>query len=229
MRFHYTTYPEAQERINSTGLQKRIEKVRDSKNGFPYIGHTMVDEVSSATKEMVREGYFTKIPERERKSFMRGLNEAFKDMNGHLWRVHRGKKVLEETPELEDFYLMTGWLPSFVLNPGEIRDYKKFGFSSISGFVGAVGAVIWSCSHGDKNLRGGYEWETKTPEGRTILNNITGDSNLDLRIYQTDMTPELSLSFFNSGISLLTISFSSCSSFSFFSIYFFRNIGSLAL
>ncbi|MBI2499207.1 hypothetical protein HYV88_03105 [Candidatus Woesearchaeota archaeon] len=186
MRFRYLLYPEAQDKLNSSGLLKKIQDVHDSEEGLPIIGYTSDEDIIWAVKEMQEQGFFKTMPNTERKDFMTKLNEVFKDKKGHTWRVHRNGGVVEEPAEAEDFYLMTGWLSSCVLDVDEIWDYRKFDFQSLNDFVGCVGAAVWLFNHGD--FRGGYKWSTTTTNGRTLENNITGDSNLDLRIHQTDIT-----------------------------------------
>lgn len=188
MRFRYLLYPEAQSRLEDGGLLKRMQEVRDNERGLPFVGYTIGSDVVQAVSEMQKDGYYETIPEDEKKSFMVGLNDAFKDRGNHKWKVHRDGKVIEDPVTLEDFYLMTGWLSSFVLGKDEIWDCKKFGFQSLNDFVGCVGAAVWSLSH--TNWKEGYKWITTTPSGRMFKNQITGDMNLDLRIYQTDITPD---------------------------------------
>jgi hypothetical protein len=188
MRFIYQIYPQAQERLESKGLLKRIKEAHDSEDGLPFIGHTMDSEVVGAIKEMQEDKYFTTLPSDERKQFMGRLNEAFKDKEGHRWKVHRNGEILEEPAEAEDFYLMGGWLSSCVLGKDEIWNYQKFGFKSLSDFVGCMGAAVWQSNK--SGLRKGYEGTTTTPNGRVLTNNLSGDHNLDLRIFQTDITPD---------------------------------------
>nr|MBI4156432.1 hypothetical protein [Candidatus Woesearchaeota archaeon] len=187
MRFNYIVYPQARKKIDSSGLEKKIKKA-SSEGIFPYFGHTLNSDIISIVKEMVQEGYFKTLPKEEKKHFTENLNKAFTDRKNNKWKVHRNNQIIEESAEAEDFYLMIGWLASFILSKEEIWDYRKFGFSSINDFVGSIGASIWSSNNQD--FRGGYEWITKTPNGRVIQSNISGDSNLDLRIYQTDLTPD---------------------------------------
>ena len=188
MRFIYLLYPEAEKRLESSGLFKRIKEVHDSDEGLPFIGHTMDFEVVQTIREMQNDGYFNTIPESERKPFMNNLGDAFKDRDNRKWKVHRDGNVVEDPVELEDFYLMSGWLSSCVLKKDETWDYRKFGFQSINDFVGCMGVAVWSCNK--SVYREGYKWITTNTKGRIFENSITGDSNLDLRIYQTDVTPD---------------------------------------
>jgi len=188
MRFHYLLYPEAQQRLESSDLLKRIEETHNSENGIPYIGHTMDSEVVQAVKEMQEEGYFKTLRDEDKVPFQKRLQDAFKDKEHHTWKVHRTGNIIENPVEPEDFYLMTGWLGSCVLKPNELWDFRKFGFDSLGDFVGSFGAAVWSSHKSD--FRGGYKWVTQTPNGRVLQNNISGDGNLDLRVYQTDITPD---------------------------------------
>jgi hypothetical protein len=144
MRFHYLLYPEAHQRLESSGLLERIKEVHDSENGLPYIGHTMDFEIVQAVKEMQEEGYFKPLREEDRVQFQKGLQTAFKDKEHSTWKVHRNGNIIENPTEPEDFYLMTGWLGSCVLKPNELWDFRKFGFDSLGDFVGSFGAAVWS-------------------------------------------------------------------------------------
>ena len=188
MRFHYLLYPDAKEKLETNGLLKKIQEVKDSEEGLPFIGATFDHDVVDAIKEMQEQGYFKNIPNDLKKQFMSNLNKAFQDKENNPWKVERVGKIIQENPEPEDFYLMTGWLSSFVLDKNEIWDYKKYGFENLNDFVGSIGVAIWSANKID--FREGYCWTTKTKENRMIENRITGDSNLDLRVYQIDKTPD---------------------------------------
>ncbi|MFA5856251.1 MAG: hypothetical protein WC867_02765 [Candidatus Pacearchaeota archaeon] len=186
MRFDYLLYPEAKEKLQSSGLLKRIEEVKDNEDRLPYIGYTTKEYVAETIKEMREEGYFETFPKESRKAFMAGLNDAFQDENSS-YKIERGSKIISETSEPEDFYIMTGWLASVVLNKDELWDYKKYGFDNISDFVSSLGVAVWNRTKTD--FRSGYEWISTDSRSRTFKNNITGDNNLDLRIHQTDITP----------------------------------------
>lgn len=187
MRFKYFLYPKAKNKLESSGLLKRIEEANE-RNNLPFITHTMNSDVVREINNMKKRGYFDTLDEHERIIFQQKLQKAFVNNESHKWKVYRNEKVIEEIIEPEDFYLMTGFLSSFVLEKDEIWDYKKFGFDTINNFVGCMGTAIWSSESVD--IRGGYKWTTKTSNGRIFENNISGDSNLDLRIYQTDITPD---------------------------------------
>jgi hypothetical protein len=187
MRFHYLLYSDAQKKLDSSGLLDKIEQVKNSEDRLPFIGHTTKIDVVEAIKEMREDGYFEALSKELRGPFMKRLNTAFQDEDS-VWKIERGSRVITEPNESEDFYLMTGWLASSVLNKEELWDYKKHGFDNVSDFIGSMGVAIWTAMHGE--LRSGYEWISNDSKGRRFKNNITGDINLDLRIHQTDITPD---------------------------------------
>ena len=41
----------------------------------------------------------------------------------------------------------------------------------------------------DDTYRRGHRWQTKTPDNRVLVNEVTGDMNCDMRVFQTDITP----------------------------------------
>lgn len=188
MRFKYFLYPEAKNKLESSGLLKKIEEANE-RDDLPFITHTMNSDVISAVNEMKEKGYFDALIKDEKIIFQQKLQRAFADKEYYKWKVYRNEKVVEEIIEPEDFYLMTGFLSTFVLEKNEIWDYKKSGFDTINNFVGCMGAAIWSFKM-DYITSEGYKWNTETPNGRIFENNISGDSNLDLRIYQIDITPD---------------------------------------
>ena len=188
MRFEYFVYPEAIEKIVSSGIAIRVEELAKSEDGIPYFGFVTTGELVSNIEYMKKRGYFKtlkSVPEKEGLTFKDSINSLFNNKNGK-WKTHRNSGILEEELDTEDFLLLTGILSSHVLGPDEIWDHKKFGFSSISEFTGTVGAYILNRSHGD--LKRGYEWETTWPDGRILHNKVSGDHNLDLRIHQVDVT-----------------------------------------
>ena len=187
MRFNYLVYPQAREKLEDSGLLEKMTVVKNSENGLPYIGHAMDDEIIGAVKEMKEKGYFDTMSSEKKDEFRQSLQNTFQERDTMKWKVERYGKIIEEKGELEDFYLMTGWMASMVLAPNEIWDFKKVGFKSMEDFVGTFGATIWEENHSD--FRDGYKW-VSNQDGRIIKNKISGDSNLDLRISQTDITPD---------------------------------------
>src|SRR3989344_44920 len=186
MRFNYTLYPESKQKLISASL---VDKIKDKKekHELPYTGYTSKSDIHEIVKGMQDEGYFNTLPKDERKELMESLEYNFKNQDENPLKIESRGKIISQETECEDFYFMTGWLASCIMSPEEIWKYQEHGFSSINNFVGSIGAVIWNQTHG--NHRKGYEW-TFQWNGRTFVSNITGDMNLDLRIYKTDITPD---------------------------------------
>jgi hypothetical protein len=190
MRSKYLVYPSASEKIEKAGLKERILKAV-KKEDFPFLGGcTFESDVASTVSAMEEEGFFKTFPAEFRGEWQKQLNAVFRKREKYPWKAHRNGRVVEEETELEDVELMMGWTASFVLKPEEIWDFKKFGFASLPDFVGSFGAEVYSLYHEKSgDFRGGYKWETNV-NGRRFINEITGDMNLDLRVLQTDITPD---------------------------------------
>jgi len=188
MRFKYTIYPEAWEKLKSLNLLERVKEEK-SKEDFPYFySHLMESDVISMFEDMKERGFFKTFPKEEK--FLKKLNEVFQNIESNPWKIKRRGETLEEKTELEDISLMLGYPSSFILTPNEIWNYKEFGFDSMSAFTGTVGAIIFEASHSRDFFNRGYKWNSKDTEGREWKNEVTGDSNYDLKIYKTDITPD---------------------------------------
>lgn len=187
MRFKYIVYPEAMEIFNSLGISEIIQEARDRDDLF-HIGMISQSDVVDIAKEMKEEGILKHMPEGVWRDLSGKLNEAFKSRKDHLWKVHRHNgEIVEEELEEEDVLGMIGWLPSKIFKPEEVFDYQRFGFRNLTDFTGSVAALINNALQG--NFHEGYRWEFETEDGRTLDREITGDSNADLRIHSTDITP----------------------------------------
>lgn len=186
MRFRYLVYPEAKERLSSFNLEKRF-KERDLEN-FPYFKSHLLDSELVETIGELKSTFLPSLDNVERGLFVSKFNDLFKDRENKYWKIDREGGALLEKVDLHDFLLMSGWLSSQLLSNQEMKDYKKFGFDSLVGFNGAVGATIWSLNETD--FYDGYKWKSKSLDGRNLVNEITGDTHLDFKIYQTDITPD---------------------------------------
>lgn len=187
MRFKYNLYPDAREKLDSTGITARVRGARKSSQ-IQVRGHIIAHDVANMIGEMKEGHYFDTFPQDQLGDFKKQANGLFQNPDEHKWEVHRGQGVHEEPVELEDILVLMGYDASLILNPSEIWDFQRFGFRNITDFTGSVGALINETIHDDGH-RKGYRWQTRTPDGRTLANEITGDMNFDMRVFQTDITP----------------------------------------
>lgn len=188
MRNDYIIYPAAKRKLERHGLIKRIEKALP-KFETSLMGVVYEDEVISAVDELKEKGFTKTLQKDEGKAFAKKLNILFKNRDKSFWTVKKPHGTLKQEIEIEDFMILTGWTASNVLKPNELWNYKKFGFKSISEVTGTVGAAIMEMMRKGSTLREGYNWRTKLDDGRVFINEISGDHNFDMRIYQTDITP----------------------------------------
>ena len=185
MRYGHIVYPSALESLDSSGLTARIDKAVASHKVriLGFVSDTDVIEMIREIKDI-----YAHIPADERKKFQDNMQRAFASRKEHAWRTNRlGGVVATEDVEEEDFLAFGGWWSAQVLNPEEVFDYRKFGFDNISDFTGSVAAMINQKIHRDFNP--GYKWAHKMSDGRVFQNEIGGDSNADMRIFRTDVTP----------------------------------------
>lgn len=187
MRFRHIIYPEALERLNSSGISKRVKDASE-RYDITIMGSLIESEVVDLVNEMKERGIFTHLPDEVKGGFQTQMNGLFKSPEDYLWRTKRfdGTEATEKG-DLEDVVGLVGWWSSQVLKPEEVFDYKKFGFNNLTDFTGSVSSLINNTLH--RGFKEGYKWEFTTKDGRTFVNEITGDTNCDLRIHRTDITP----------------------------------------
>jgi hypothetical protein len=190
MRFHYLLYPNALEKIKKSGIEKRVEDLKKSKEGLPFIGgHVSAADIAEIVKDMKERGYYGHIPAEFVQKYKTAMNGIIQKPEDFFWTVKRLSDTVKEPCDLEDMIFFSGDIASMVLKPAELWDYKKFGFSSPSEFVTTVGAFIQQKSRILDTYREGYTWTTKRDDGSEIKTKVTGDNNADMRIYQTDIAP----------------------------------------
>jgi len=187
MRFNYTLYPEARQKLDSAGITERVQKAKKDYS-IDIKGCTYEDEIPGMITEMKEEGFFKTFPKDQLKSFQEKMNAIFKSRDKFNWIISKNDKPYHEEVDIDDIVLMLGWDASKVLKPEEIWDYKKFGFENTGDFVGSVGSLINEVVHDAGGYRQGHKWQNKTPDNRILVNEVTGDSNCDMRIYQRDVT-----------------------------------------
>ena len=190
MRFRYLLYPNALEKLKKSGIEARVQELKNSEDGLPYIGGYLSDiEVRSIVSDLKERGFYEHIPTNFAQKYKETMNGILKNPTDFSWSIQRPNDTITEPCNLEDLLLFTGDLASRVLKPGEIWDYSKFGFFSPSEFVTTVGAFIIQQSREELSFKEGYKWTRKRPNGSEIVTEVTGDVNSDLRIYQTDIAP----------------------------------------
>lgn len=201
MRCHYLLYPSAIEKLKLSGIESRIETLKKA-DKLPCQGcFASQSDIIGSVKYLKEQGFYKDIPKEFSDRYKGVMNQMLKRPEDFYWTVKRSDQEVKEPCELEDMLLFSGDLASIVLDPKEIWDYKKFGFSSPSEFITTVGAFVIKKSGLEDGLYQGYRWITKKGE-LEFLNEITGDHNADLRVYQTDITPYETKDPFESNIEM---------------------------
>ncbi len=189
MRFNYLLYPAAFEKIKQSGIETRVQELKDSEEGLGFInGNVWDDDIIWRVKRLKEEGFYQHLPKDFRENYKTTLNGMINNPEKFLWTVERPSGTITEPCELGDLLLFTGDLASMVLKADEIWDYSKFGFSSPSELVTTIGAYVIQQSN-SCSVREGYKWARKRKDGSEIVTEITGDGHSDLRIFQTEIAP----------------------------------------
>lgn len=188
MRDGFIIYPEGMEKIRNAGLDARVEALKKSEDGLPFLGGFVWEEdIKQSVQDLKERGFYKHLPADFADTYKKTLTALFKNPDKFNWATQRQATCGRDACELEDLVLFTGEIASLVLEPNELWDYQRFGFSSPTELVGVVSAYIDEQSRGEP-LHKGYEW-TGNRDGAKILTEITGDMNADLRISQKDITP----------------------------------------
>jgi hypothetical protein len=188
MRYRYILYPKAVSQLESSGLLNRIKESHE-KSDFSFLGHVPMYEIPEYISELNKEGFITTLINKGESSLIRRIDKAFNDPEAHKWKVERLEGgIVEEEVEPEDFLALSGLRASCILKPEEIWDYKRFGFGNLGDFLGTFAAAMEEVLK-DDSYRAGMKWQTTFPTGKIVVNEVTGDSNSDFRLHQTDVTP----------------------------------------
>ena len=187
MRSDYLLYPKALEKLKNSGIEKRVQEIKDSENGLSYIGGAVSqDDIVRSVKNLGKDGFYKHLPGDFSQSYKDTMNKILNNPKDVSWRINKPTGEIIEPCDLEDMLLFSGEIASIVLNPEEIWNYSKFGFSSPSELITTTAAFIIQQSRGH-NYREGYTWTRKRSDGSEITTEITGSPHSDLRIYQTDI------------------------------------------
>lgn len=203
---HYLVYPKAMELFDSSGILAKVKALyREDK--LPLVGYVDAMDVKRSLEGMKEEKYFDTLQESERKQLLKQLNEAFAEIQRreefvreYTWKIHRGDNIITKKIELEDLLVLGGFYSSFVFEPDKIWNFEKHGFSNLGDFIGSLGALVHEESHTNFGKKG-LVWEARHPNGRVYQNEISGDTHGDLRVYQRDVTPDLTVDPFGNEVS----------------------------
>jgi|GEM_PF-939411 len=194
MTFNYLVYPDALNKLEKSGLAKRINAAKN--NDFPSI-YSIVreDELKQDINELYERKY---IPKFMQEKFLNLLENC----DGSISRViqKQDKEKLKVTPhwvikkqdmtervsaDLEDLQIATGVFASYVLDQKEFWNPEKFGFKSVNDLWGLIGAYAKM----DKiSIRDGYKWKSKLDD-QLFISEVTGSEHGDFRLNRQNITP----------------------------------------
>ncbi|MFP4424348.1 MAG: hypothetical protein ACLFP2_03895 [Candidatus Woesearchaeota archaeon] len=182
MRFHYLIYPNAIDKLEVCGIKKRADDLMEE---YPlFMGATTHLDIIGRKNALNEAGYYEGLPADFTEKYKKVMNSIFNEPSDNFWTI-TAQETIKVPCELEDMLLFTGEMAAEVLDPDEIWEYERFGFDSPSEFITTVGGYIWEAANPIKHH--GYTWVRERADGSRIVNEITGDINGDLRLFQTDI------------------------------------------
>jgi len=153
MRYKYNLYPDAREKLDSTGITARVIAAKD-RHEIGNTGCIMQSDISDMVNDMKARGYFATFPQDKLADFKAKANSLFATPENRKWLVHKHDKVHEEGIENEDVLSLVGYDASLILKPDEIWNFEKFGFRNMTDFTGSVTALISDVIHSSPFRRG---------------------------------------------------------------------------
>ena len=163
MRNNYVIFPETKEKLVRSGLAKRIEEASKTRK-FEVLGCVSKRDIVGYCEDLKEIGFYSALPQEERKSFGKSLNELWKDIDKRRWKIKRYGGESEVEVEYDEMLFFLGWRASKFLDKTEVPQYKKFGFESLPDFFASIGAYV--DEFGKKDWSRGYVWERKGEDGR---------------------------------------------------------------
>jgi hypothetical protein len=126
--------------------------------------------------------FYSKIDTEERDALHDTLRSRIRSPG--LWQATKSGVVYKKDATLNDLAMLAGLHASFIMRPDDVPRYKEFGSSSLAEFFGIIGAYIREKTKSTfyKSLPWTFE-----SDGKIWLNEIEGDTNLDLNLRRTDI------------------------------------------
>ncbi len=184
MRLNYILPKEVELKLESTGLTQRIDEYLKDPSSITLTsrGAIFEEEAFRDIEEVERKGYFKEDP-----SIPEKIKNLVTNQEANYWITTRGEKEEREKVDLEDIPVLSGYYASLILNKEEIRKGENFGFQTPLELLSVVSAYMVR-EEMDRFSERGYIWESQVKDGRIFKSQVTGDMNLDLRIFRTDIS-----------------------------------------
>jgi hypothetical protein len=199
MRFHFAVYPEAIAKLKDQGLVTRLHKVKEDEDFTNFYGVTYEGDIPPLIDDMKERKFFKEVPKKDLKDVKEKLNAFFQDPGKFKWTIKKPSGEVTEEADLEDFLMLSGYYASFVLNPKEFWNPKKFGFDSCFDLWGSLGAYMKTRE--GRFFHEGYTWTSELPDGSKFTSEVTGSEHGDFRFFRTDITPYETIDPFGNKVS----------------------------
>lgn len=189
MRRNYILSPEADSRIRESELWKRIDEYceGDHENKLSLTNiHLSASDFKSFAQELWERGYFKTLVWETRKRYFSVMNLIIWQQIEQYWRVNRNWSERQIVSELDDLLIFSWIYPAEIMNPNELWNHERVGFSSVTDLVSAVSVyMINLLSSSPYQWR---KWLTKK-DWRTFSSVISWDSNWDFCLVRNELTP----------------------------------------
>jgi len=187
MYHKFILYPEAADKLNTSGLKQRVEDaIKEYESSHLFTGHIFDDTIDYSFKEMKNKGYFSSIPKEISDDFKRKLTFLPHHPGNYPWIITKPKGKVNAKIENGELLLIFGYYASLVLKPEEFWQFERFGFDSYSELFGAIG--IQMISSNESCIHKCHVWNSATSDNRRFKSEVTRSSHGDLRIFRTDLT-----------------------------------------
>lgn len=185
MTLSYIVYPEAVEKLKSSGLMDKINAVDKLDENFPstYAHESPNDMI----KGMTQAGFFEVQPKEAKKKYQRSLEKFH--TNGGTWKIIKNGREIEEAADSQSFMLISGYLASFFLSKQELWTPEKFGFKNIYDLFGSIGAAYVNKDRAKTSERTGHSWKHQLQDGRIFISEVGVNMHGDLEITRDELTP----------------------------------------
>lgn len=206
MKSEYLLYPNAVEKLISSGIEQRVETFKNSKERLLNTReYRFDDQIINSINELKKNGFYMHFPTEFSQKYQNTMIEILRRPDNFYWSIKKPNEVIKEPCQTEDMDLFSGEIASLVLSPEELWNYSRFNFSSPTELAITVGAYITQRLKEKTDYEKGYKWVSNKFDGSKVRNQITGSVDNDLRIYQTDITPYPTTDPFNSDIEIRPI------------------------
>jgi len=179
--------------IKESELWERIRtyKERDSDEilncGYIHLG---VKDFQNFAEELKERGYFETLKWEVRKKYFGIMNSIIKQQVDQYWLINRNWTQNSIVSTLDDLLIFSWIYPAEIMNPDELWNNEKFGFSSVTDLISSVSVYMMNILHSHE-----VEWRDWLIQkgGNTYRTVISWDLNWDFCLFRDNITPYVTI------------------------------------